>query len=137
MEASGLSLPQHHAVLSNAPIKVNAMPIQNPALRLRHLSRNLLFSATCAALILASSETVQAAIQEESSDSWFSTIFSTYGITLMLIALLTGLVLYKRYNAKKETEEIKAAGSRGRRNQSESKNYLASEDSLPMEPSLL
>lgn len=59
----------------------------------------------------------------------------------MLIALLTALVLYKRYSAKKEAEEINAAGSRGSRNQSrnqsEAKNYLAPEDSLPTEPSTL
>jgi HEAT repeat protein len=113
------------------------MPTQNPNLQLRHLARNVLFGATCAVLIIASSGTVQAAIQEESSDSWFSTIFSMYGITLMLIALLTALILYKRYNAKKEVEEVKAAGARGNRNQSDSRSYLAPEDSLPAEPSLL
>ena len=113
------------------------MPTQNPILRLRHLARNLLFSAACAILIMASSGTAQAAIQEESSESWFSTLFSMYGITVMLIGLLATLILYKRYNAKKEAEEMMAAGGRGRRNQSEAKNYLAPEDSLPTEPSML
>ena len=114
------------------------MPTQNPTLRLRHVARNFLFSAACAVLIMASSGTAQAAIQEESSESWFSTIFSMYGITIMLIGLLAALILYKRYNARKEAEEIMAAGGRGNRNhQAESKNYLAPEDSLPAEPSLL
>lgn len=113
------------------------MPTQNPTLRLCHLARNLLFSAACGVLIIASTGTVQAAIQGESSDSWFSIIFSTYGITLMPIVLLTALVLFKRYNAKKETKEIKAAGARGSRNQSGARNYLAREDSPPTEPSML
>jgi HEAT repeat protein len=113
------------------------MLTQNPTPRLRALAQNVLLSAASAVLIMSSSGTVQAAIQEESSDSWFSTILSTYGITLMLIALLTALVLYKRYNARKEAEEVKAAGARGSRNQTEAKNYLAPEDSLPTEPSTL
>lgn len=113
------------------------MPTQNQTLRLRLLARNLLFSAACAVLIMASSGTVQAAIQEESSESWFSTIFSTYGITLLLIGVLTALFLYKRYNAKKQAEEAKAAGGRSSRNQSDAKNYLAPQDSLPTEPSML
>ncbi len=113
------------------------MPTQNPTFRLRHLAPSLLSSAACAVLIMASSGTVQAAIQEESSDSWLSTIFSTYGIALMLIATLTALILFKRYNARKQAEEFAAAGSRNSRNQSDAKNYLAPEDSFPTEPSML
>jgi hypothetical protein len=59
---------------------------------------------------MASSGTAQAAIQEESSETWFSTIFSMYGITIMLIGLLAALILYKRHNAKKEAEEMVTAG---------------------------
>lgn len=113
------------------------MPTQNPNLQLRHLARNLLFSAACAVQIMAASGTVQAAMQEESSGSWFSTIFSMYGIAVMLIALLATLILYKRYHAKKEAEEIKAVGGRGSQNPSDARNYLAPEDSLPTEPSML
>jgi HEAT repeat protein len=110
------------------------MPIQNPILRLRHLVPNLLFSAAGAVIIMASSGTVQAAIQEEASEGWFSTVFSTYGITVMLIALLTALVLYKRYNAKKDAEEFKSASSRGRK---QSEPRPAVEDSLPIEAPML
>ena len=113
------------------------MPTQNPTLQLRHLARNFLFSTACAVLIMASSGTAQAAIQEESSETWFSTIFSMYGITIMLIGLLAALILYKRYNAKKEAAEIVTAGGRSSRNQSEARNYPAPEDSLPAEPSML
>ena len=111
------------------------MPTQNPTLQLRQLARNFLFSAACAVLIMASSGTAQAAIQEESSETWFSTIFSMYGITIMLIGLLAALILYKRYNAKKEAEEIITAGGRSSRNQTEAKP--APVDSLPAEPSML
>jgi hypothetical protein len=135
MEASARSLPQHTPLI-NAPIKVNAMPTQNPTMRLRPVARNVLFSAGCAFMIFASSGTAQAAIQEETSEGWFSTIFSMYGITVMLIGLLAALVLYKRYNAKKEAEEMMGAGGR-RRNQAEPKNYQTPEESLPAEPTML
>src|SRR6476619_2062549 len=136
MEASARSC-LNITPLSHAPIKINAMSTQNPTLRLRRLARNFVFSAASAVLIMTSSGTAQAAIQEESSESWFSTIFSMYGITIMLIGLLAALILYKRYTAKKEAEEMMATGGRRGRNQSEAKNYLAPEDSLPAEPSLL
>ena len=109
------------------------MPTQNPNLRLRHLVRNLLFGAAGAVLIMTSSGTVQAAIQEESSDGWFSTIFSVYGITLMLIGLLAALVLYKRYNARKEAEKIKSVGSRGSRTKSVAEEPLPAEASMVSE----
>src|SRR4030095_4315373 len=106
MEASARFPSSTSRRLFNAPIKVNVMPTQNPTLRLNDVMRNFLFSAASAVLIIASSGTAQAAIQEESSESWFSTIFSMYGITVMLIGLLAALILYKRYNAKKEAQEI-------------------------------
>ena len=52
----------------------------------------------------------------------------------MLIALLTALILYKRYNAKKDAEAIQSAGSRGRK-QSEPRPSV--EDSLPGQTSML
>ena len=51
--------------------------------------------------------------------------------------MLTALVLFKRYNNRKQAEEIETAGGRNRRNQSDAKNYLAPEDSIPTEPSML
>lgn len=108
------------------------MPTQNPTLPFRHLARNLLFSAAVLCFVVASSGTAQAAMQEESSDSWFSTIFSTYGITIMLILLLSGLVFYKRWNSKKEAEEIMAAGGSRR-----SKEPQVPADSTPEQPSMM
>ena len=92
------------------------MPTQNPNLRVRHLVRNLLCGATATVLIITSSGTVHAAIQEESSNSWFSAPFLIYGIALILIVLLATLVLAKRYNARKHVK-IQSAGSRSTRNQ--------------------
>lgn len=111
------------------------MPTQNSTLQFRQFARNLFFSATTAILVLSGSGTAHAAMQEDSSDSWSSVIFSMYGITLMLIVLLVGLIIYKRYNAKKEDEEIRAATPQSK-SQTVSKNYVAPTDS-PAEPSVL
>src|SRR5436190_17485802 len=105
------------------------MPTQPPTLPFRQLARNLFFIVASALLVFATSGTVHAAMQEEeSSDGWFGSIFSTYGITIMLIGLLASLILYKRYVAKKEAEEMKPA--RSRKNQSENKSE-PDEDLVP------
>jgi HEAT repeat protein len=97
------------------------MPTQTPTLPFRQLARNLFFSLASALLVFATSGTVHAAMQEEeSSDGWFGSIFSTYGITIMLIGLLAALIFYKRYVAKKEAEEMRPA--RSKKNQSENKS---------------
>src|SRR5437588_11834 len=115
---------------------VKAMPTQYLTLRLRPVVPKIIFSLASAALILSGSITANAAIQAESSDDWTSSIFSTYGITIMLVLLLVGLFVYKRIRAKKEAQEF--ANLRGRkRSQSPDKNYLAAARVQSLEPSLL
>jgi HEAT repeat protein len=53
-----------------------------------------------------------AAIQDASSDDGSSWIFSTYGITIFLLVLLVGLVVYKKWRNKKEAAELEAAQPR-------------------------
>lgn len=112
------------------------MPTQNPTLQLRQQALSFLHSAASALLILCVSGTARAAMQEESSDSWTSAIFSTYGITFLLIFVLVGLVVYKKWIVKKDHQEFEEVGSRGRRSAAE-KNYLAPVDSPPPEPTML
>src|SRR5437763_4616664 len=115
---------------------VKAMPTQYLTLRLRPVVPKIIFSLASASLILSGSITANAAIQAESSDDWTSSIFSTYGITIMLVLLLVGLFVYKRIRAKKEAQEF--ANLRGRkRTQSTDKNYLAAARVQSLEPSLL
>ncbi len=115
---------------------VKAMPTQYLTLRLRPVVSKIILSLASAALILSGSITANAAMQAESSDDWTSSIFSTYGITIMLVLLLVGLFVYKRIRARKDAQEF--ANLRGRkRTQSSDKNYLAPARVEALEPSLL
>jgi HEAT repeat protein len=110
------------------------MPTQNP-LQFRQHARRILYSAVSAILIMSASGTARAAMQQESSEGWMSTIFSTYGITILLILALVALIVYKKW-AKKEANEVQTARPQTR-GSSAAKNYLAPADSLPTEPSML
>jgi HEAT repeat protein len=105
------------------------MPTPTPTLPFRQLARNLFFSGASALLVFTASGTVHAAMQEEeSSDGVFGGMFSTYGITIMLIGLLVALVLYKRHVTKKDLEEMKPA--RNKKTRAENKAE-PDEDVLP------
>src|SRR5262249_11687051 len=110
------------------------MPTKTPTLPFRQLARNLFFSGASALLVFAASGTVQAAMQEEeSSDGIFGGMFSTYGITIMLIGLLVALILYKRHVSKKEVEEMQPARTRKTRAESKSE---PDEVVLPAQPTV-
>jgi HEAT repeat protein len=57
-------------------------------------------------LILAQSMTANAAIQEATDDSWTSSIFSTYGITILLVVVLGTLFVYKKIQKRREAQEF-------------------------------
>ncbi|HYX30280.1 MAG TPA: HEAT repeat domain-containing protein, partial [Pyrinomonadaceae bacterium] len=89
------------------------MRTQFPLLRLRA-------AITCTAaglLIMADSLSANAAIQAE-SDDWTSSIFSTYGITIILVLVLAGLFVYKKIQKQKETQEF-SEDTRSRRQENE------------------
>ena len=76
------------------------MAIQNPIPQLRHLSRRFYFGTACALLILVSSQSAQAAPQTEPSNSWFQSVFSIYGVAVVLVVLMAILLLYRRHSRK-------------------------------------
>src|SRR4029077_15271259 len=57
-------------------------------------------------LLLGAAGIVRA--DDASSDDFFSTIFSTYGITLLLLLLLVGLIVFKKIRAKQEDAEFES-----------------------------
>src|ERR1044072_7885581 len=65
----------------------------------------ILFPAT-GLLILTQSLTANAAIQEATDDSWTSTIFSTYGITVLLVVVLGALFVYKKIMKRREEKDF-------------------------------
>jgi HEAT repeat protein len=87
------------------------MPITNSTLR----SRAAILFPAAGLFILTQSLTVHAAIQEATDDSWTSTIFSTYGITALLVLVLGALFIYKKIQKRREEQEfaeIKSAKTR-------------------------
>jgi len=83
---------------------VKVMPNQNPTLTLRHAPRSTFALLAAAFLLLGASGTAQAAIQDASSDeSW---LFSPYTITIVLVLLLVGLVVYKKTRPTEEWTDV-------------------------------
>ncbi len=80
---------------------VKVMPNQKS---LSVLPRSVVAAFGCAFLLLCAAGTVRA--DDASSDDLFSTIFSTYGITVVLLLLLVGLIVFKKISAKKEAAEF-------------------------------
>jgi HEAT repeat protein len=115
---------------------VKVMPTQISTLRLRQVPRKGFPFVACALLILAANGTANAAIQEAPSDDLLSSIFSTYGITIMLLVLLVGLIVFKKWRNRKEAAEFKDVRS-SRRVATEEKNYPAPAGSSAHEPSQL
>ena len=112
---------------------VNVMSTQYLTLRLRPVVPKIVFPLASAALLLSGSITANAAMQAEPSEDWASSIFSGYGITIMLALFLIGLFVYKRLQARKEAQEF--AQSRGRRRTPSSANYPDGTRAEDLEPS--
>src|SRR2546430_225958 len=60
-------------------------------------------------LLLCAASAVRA--DDASDEGLFSSIFSTYGITVVLLLLLVGLIVFKKVAAKRESAEFEAAKS--------------------------
>jgi HEAT repeat protein len=56
--------------------------------------------------ILTQSLTATAAIQEATDDSWTSALFSTYGITILLVVVLGALFVFKKIQKRREAQEF-------------------------------
>src|SRR5436190_4032989 len=94
---------------------MKAMPTKNSTRR----SRAAIIVPAAGFLILAQSLTANAAIQEATDDSWTSAIFSTYGITVLLVLVLGSLFVYKKIMKRREEQEFAEAQPAKRRAQPE------------------
>src|SRR2546423_10379186 len=92
---------------------VNFMSTQYLTLRLRPVVPNMVFPLASAALLLCGSITANAAMQAEPSEDWASSIFSGYGITIMLVLGVIGRFVYKWIRVVMEPKEF--GQPRGRR----------------------
>jgi HEAT repeat protein len=101
---------------------MKAMPTKNST---RPSRAAILFTAS-GLLVLTQSITANAAIQEATDDSWTSTIFSTYGITVLLVVVLGGLFVYKKIQKRREEQEFAEAQPAKNRTQPEEIDYPSS-----------
>ena len=115
---------------------VKVMPTQNPTSGLHNAPRAIVAVVAFTFLLLCAAGTANAAIQEASSDDWSSTIFSTYSITILLVLLLVGLIVFKKVRASRETSEFAVAKPQVRSQRSE-KTYLAPAGTPPPDPTML
>ncbi len=95
------------------------------------LPRLIVAAIGCASLLLCAAGTVRA--DDASSDDLFSTIFSTYGITVILLLVLVGLIVFKKIRAKKEAAEFESAKQQTRTSRLATRSSTAPE-AEPREP---
>lgn len=115
---------------------VKVMPTQISTFTFRRAVQKATPLAACAILLTVSADSANAAIQDAASDDWMSSIFSTYGISIMLLVLLVGLIVFKKWRNKQEAADfIDVRGSR--RAMVEERSGVASMKSSSPEPSAL
>lgn len=85
---------------------VKVMPIQKSSFPLRTAPRALAAGVTSAFLLLSAATTAFAAGEDAPSDGILSTVFSTYGITILLLLVLVGLVVFRKVRSAKEAREL-------------------------------
>src|SRR5204862_6917134 len=94
---------------------MKAMPIKNST----RPSRAVILFLAAGWFILTQSLTANAAIQEATDDSWTSFIFSTYGITALLVLVLGALFVYKKIQKRREAQDFEEVRSPRSRKQPE------------------
>jgi HEAT repeat protein len=104
---------------------VKVMPIHNSVSAFRTALRALAVALASAVLHLCMAGTAYAAGQE-ADDGLLSSIFSTYGITVILILILAALVVFKKVRARQESRQTAPTRSPGRNSRSEHNNSSAS-----------
>src|SRR5260370_10255262 len=85
---------------------VRVMPNQNSVFGLQRAARALFAGIICLLAILCAAGTACAQSADSSSDNWGSSIFSTYGVTIFLVLLLIGLLVFKKVRAEQIACEI-------------------------------
>jgi HEAT repeat protein len=86
---------------------MKAMPTPNSTRPLRAAT----LTTAAGLLMLTHSLTANAAIQEASED-WTSSIFSTYGITIILVLVLGSLFVYKKIMKRREQQDFEEVSPR-------------------------
>lgn len=107
------------------------MPTQKSSLWLQKAMRVICAGAGCLMAVFCAARSVRAQSPDGSqSDDWFSSIFSTYGITIALVLLLVGLLVFKKVRAAQNKKELAALKSARHSTRQESKVAAAAVSQL-------
>jgi HEAT repeat protein len=90
------------------PRMMKVMPIQNSLAALRTAPRALTSGLASAFLLVSSVGTAYAAGEDAPSDEILSTLFSTYGITIILVLGLVALLVFRKVRARQEARKVAA-----------------------------
>jgi len=85
------------------------MPIQNSVLALRTVPRALIPAAVSAFLLLSSAGTIYGAAADAPADGGLPSMLSTYGIVIILVAGLAGLLVFRKVRTKENAHKVAAA----------------------------
>jgi HEAT repeat protein len=110
---------------------VNVMPNRKSASTLPNVPRAAVVFMAAALLLVNASGVAHAALQDEPSDDW--SIFSTYGLTIILALILIGLFVYRKVRAKKAAVPARSS----RRTHSPEDPYPTPARTTPAEPAPL
>ena len=113
---------------------VKVMPIQKSVSAFRTARRALLAPLAPAFLLICHAGTVHAAAEDPASDGILSTIFSTYGITIILVLVLVSLIVFKKVNGA--LKKRAAAAQPHRRNSRGEITPPATPATTPREPAM-
>jgi HEAT repeat protein len=87
---------------------VKVMPIQNPIPALRTAPRALMPGVISAFLLLSSAGATYGAPEDAPSGGGLPSMFSTYGIVIILVAGLVGLLVYRKVRTKQKAHKVGA-----------------------------
>jgi HEAT repeat protein len=113
---------------------VKVMPIHNPVPALRNAPEAFMPGVVSAFLLLSSAGSVYGAAEDAPSDGGLPSMLSTYGIVIILVAGLVGLLVYKKVRNKQKARKVAAATPHRRNSRGEQTPSVAS---APREPSMI
>ena len=92
---------------------VKVMPTQNSNLWLQKARRAFSVTASCLLAVLFAAGSAHAQSPQASED-WFTSILENYGITVGLVGLLAGMLVFRKIRSARNKKEIAALKSGGR-----------------------
>lgn len=114
---------------------VKVMPTKKSVSAFRTARRALLAPLAPAFLLISYAGTVHAAAEDAASDGILSNIFSTYGITIILVMVLVSLIVFKKINGK--LKQRAAAATPHRRNSRGETTPPVTPATTPREPAMV